>query len=238
MKRLSQKDVEKKFLKRGLFLLSEYKNSRTKVKVRCICNNIFYVTARSIFYGTQISCGCENRRLASIRRKKDLTNKRFNKLLAIKTMSNKDNAGNYYWKCLCDCGKTCFVTSNHMLSGNTKSCGKCCFRHNGIATSSCVFTINKWLPNAKHNFNIQNMNVDLCLIEDKLVIEYDEWYWHKNSTQKDNKKTERLIKLGWSVLRIRARRNMPRKDQVLKIAKEISNKNQYKELILDGWGED
>ena len=29
------------------------------------------------------------------------------------------------WECLCDCGNTTFTTSTDLISGHTKSCGKC-----------------------------------------------------------------------------------------------------------------
>lgn len=36
---------------------------------------------------------------------------------------NKRANGNIVWKCLCDCGRTCEVSSNHLQTNNTKSCG-------------------------------------------------------------------------------------------------------------------
>lgn len=59
---------------------------------------------------------------------KDLTNKRFTRLVAIKPIG-KSKHGRVIWECKCDCGKTVKVESIGLLSGNTKSCG-CYMREN------------------------------------------------------------------------------------------------------------
>ena len=64
---------------------------------------------------TKESCGCL----------KDLTNKRFGRLVVIgKIGKNKKN--NTVWHCKCDCDNEIFVEHNRLTSGNVKSCG--CFR--------------------------------------------------------------------------------------------------------------
>lgn len=58
----------------------------------------------------------------------DLTGQRFGKLVAINIVGKR---GTYIaWKCLCDCGNECIVTSSHLRSGHTKSCG-CIVREHG-----------------------------------------------------------------------------------------------------------
>jgi hypothetical protein len=53
---------------------------------------------------------------------KDLTGNRYGRLVAVareEISPNKD----YFWKCLCDCGKTTKVTIGSLNSGHTNSCG-------------------------------------------------------------------------------------------------------------------
>lgn len=45
--------------------------------------------------------------------------------------------------------------------------------------------------------------VDLALHEIGVVVEYDGWYWHRNSPDRDNRKTIELQKHGWKVIRVR-----------------------------------
>lgn len=53
---------------------------------------------------------------------KNLTGQRFGRLVAVEA-TEKRSSGSIVWKCLCDCGKECFVQSCHLKSGATKSCG-------------------------------------------------------------------------------------------------------------------
>jgi len=60
----------------------------------------------------------------------DLKGKKYNKLTPIrvdKTTIRKDISR--YWWCKCDCGNEVSVRTNHILSGETKSCGCLTFRH-------------------------------------------------------------------------------------------------------------
>lgn len=61
------------------------------------------------------SCGC-----ASLNRN-DLTGKIFGELVVESFAYTKDKEN--YWTCKCDCGNTAYVSTNKLISGNTKSCG-------------------------------------------------------------------------------------------------------------------
>lgn len=55
---------------------------------------------------------------------KDLTGKKFNKLIAVEpTDKRTPSNGCMVWKCTCDCGNTHFVNSNNLQSSQVKSCG-------------------------------------------------------------------------------------------------------------------
>ena len=53
---------------------------------------------------------------------KDLAGQRFGRLLVIE-QDGRDNHRNIRWKCKCDCGNFKSITSGHLVSGRTKSCG-------------------------------------------------------------------------------------------------------------------
>ena len=60
----------------------------------------------------------------------DLTGQRFGKLTVIERTDDYVSPSGIHaimWKCICDCGNTCNVTSNNLRRGNTKSCG--CLKH-------------------------------------------------------------------------------------------------------------
>ena len=52
----------------------------------------------------------------------DLTGKRFGRLV-VSFWCGKNKWGHVRWLCKCDCGSKILVTSSHLSSGNTKSCG-------------------------------------------------------------------------------------------------------------------
>jgi hypothetical protein len=50
----------------------------------------------------------------------DLTNKRFGRLFVI---CLKEKGKSKYWECSCDCGNVISVTTTHLITGHTVSCG-------------------------------------------------------------------------------------------------------------------
>lgn len=83
-----------------------------------------------LYWKCQCSCG----RIKSIRSdnlkkiqtcgecSKDLTNKKFGKLIPIEK-GKKDKAQHQYWICKCDCGNIVEVNSDNLRRGLTQSCG-------------------------------------------------------------------------------------------------------------------
>lgn len=59
---------------------------------------------------------------------KDLTNKRFGKLVAIEPRGRKNKR--VVWFCQCDCGNTSIVASDKLQNGHTQSCG-CLIKQRG-----------------------------------------------------------------------------------------------------------
>ncbi len=52
---------------------------------------------------------------------KDKTGKRYGRLIAIKSLGNINRR--YYWECRCDCGAVVTVSTSHLTTGHTQSCG-------------------------------------------------------------------------------------------------------------------
>lgn len=80
---------------------------------RCNCGNIVSITGENLTSGQTKSCGCLRKELAHENGRKDITNQRFGKLVAL--YSTKQNShGVYLWMCQCDCGKQKQVTINEL----------------------------------------------------------------------------------------------------------------------------
>lgn len=55
--------------------------------------------------------------------KYDLHGKKFNKLTVVNISSRKTRSSGTMWDCICECGNTTTVRSNHLRNGIVKSCG-------------------------------------------------------------------------------------------------------------------
>jgi hypothetical protein len=94
---------------------------------RCDCGRTTHVVAGNL-KGSTRSCGCLHR--------KDLTDKRFGKLVAVECVAIMP--GGAKWKCRCDCGRTTYVQIGALNSGNTKSCGCMRTTHGAYGTPSYI----------------------------------------------------------------------------------------------------
>lgn len=54
--------------------------------------------------------------------KRNLIGQRFGRLVVIES-AESDKRGHARWLCQCDCGKSLEISSSHLKSGHTKSCG-------------------------------------------------------------------------------------------------------------------
>lgn len=118
--------------------------------------------------GKAKSCGCLRRELASQNKAKDITNQKFGYLTAIEPISERDKAGHILWKCLCDCGNITYVQVHSLITGNTKTCGRC-----GINGSLGEDKIRKILKENNIIFNEQKTYDDLYVTNPHHKLKYD-----------------------------------------------------------------
>ena len=101
----------------------------------CDCGASVIIRGDQLRSGIAKSCGClfkeisiekcrkiglNNKGRAAAHRK-NLVDQVFNHLTVIEYYKTINNRG--YWRCLCDCGEETIVSTEHLLSGHTKSCG-------------------------------------------------------------------------------------------------------------------
>lgn len=66
---------------------------------------------------------------------KNIAGQRFGRLVALERTAEKDRAGNFKWRCACDCGRESLVPTAYLIAGNTKSCG--CARRKRVGIEDC-----------------------------------------------------------------------------------------------------
>lgn len=93
-------------------------------KCRCDCGQEIELDTRYMQRGAVRDCGCVSCKGPLMR---DLSGKRFGRLVCIEKSEQKNSRGDILWKCQCDCGKECYAIGKHLLAGLKKSCG--CLSH-------------------------------------------------------------------------------------------------------------
>lgn len=86
---------------------------------KCDCGNIVEIPSSSLIHNRTKSCGC-----ISKEKIKDITGKRFGRLIAVEP-TKKRQQGGIVWKCKCDCGNIAYASYSNLMQGHSKSCG--CF---------------------------------------------------------------------------------------------------------------
>jgi len=148
-------------------------------------------------------------------------------------------------RCQCACGRFWKGYASALRKGNNKSCGKCGLFRNGVFTSFICLRLHKMVGCGKHNYFIDDvltskgnrLNIDICITDEKIAIEYNEWHWHKHKLDQDRDKLQLLLNAGWRVLVIQAHNNLPSKDELLNALNSLrSNQASSYIITLDGWG--
>ena len=167
------------------------------------CHKIFkanlYNVNRSYY-----SCGCW-RKKHTFFQKEDLTNQKFGKLTVLKdtgkrVIGNKKTQEkcNVIWLCICDCGEKTEVSSAHLKSGHTTSCGKCCISKGEDKIKNSLQLANIKFEQQKRFTDCKDKSVlpfDFYLPDFNCCIEYDgEQHFHIPKNKKSTFFTPEKIK--------------------------------------------
>jgi hypothetical protein len=75
-------------------------------------------------------------------------------------------------------------------------------------------------------------DVDIILRDEKIIIEYDGYYWHKNRIDRDKKKTKDFKDAGWTVIRLREKQIGKKTMPILSNKYNIKvNQSEYKNNV-------
>ena len=160
----------------GRLIVLKKSNRKNYWVCKCQCGNIIETTVGNLRSGHTQSCGCLQKEQSSRASLKDLTGQKFGKLTVLERDFSKNNSGEAYWKCKCDCGNITVVGGYELRSGGTQSCG--------CLISTKELKISKLLKKYNINFFQQKifsdlkgigngyLRFDFYLPEQNIVIEY------------------------------------------------------------------
>ena len=171
---------------------------------QCECGNIIKCNTKSLRSGNTRSCGCLQKEIISNRRKKDLTNLRFGKLIALSPTIEKKH-GSIIWNCICDCGNYHKVSAEVLLSGHCKSCG--CLRSIGNQRVKEILQDIKvnfdpehfvYINNIRYAFDfaiLNNQNQVICFIEYDGILHFEQDNYHGWNDEKNWERTQKNDKI-------------------------------------------
>jgi hypothetical protein len=108
-----------------LIVLSEAGRSKDRLILylcKCDCGNEKIIKSRHLKSGESCSCGC----YAKDQRRKSLNTVTVGQkygLLEVVSYVGSNGKKSSLWECVCECGNKIIQTTNHLTTGNTKSCG-------------------------------------------------------------------------------------------------------------------
>ena len=101
--------------------------------------------------------------------------------------------------------------------------------------------IHSKFENCELNYPFKGYLLDCFVIvnECKIDIEYDGWYWHQNTKEKDKIRDSKCISENIKVLRIKSGMKIPSNQELIDSIMELVNNDDlyYKEMILPDWKE-
>lgn len=199
----------------------------------CDCGKNSVVRSAHLRSGKIASCGCY--RLSQVHKSnsKDISGQRFGSLIAIKWTRKVNGHQGRVWLCQCDCGETREVPISKLTGKRVYQCLSCSGSANGIKTSEQQRWLAK-ITNGILNYKIGRFYADVALLEQRTVIEYDGWYWHKDKKEQDRLRTQEIIKEGWSVVHIKSRRELPSLELICS-AIELAKRQHCVNIVMADW---
>ena len=131
---------------------AETKGEKTHWLCNCDCGGTRITSTFKLKSGHTWHCGCETEG-PRYKTTLDLEGKRFGRLVVVRMTDKRNSKGSVVWECVCDCGKVIEIACEHLVSGNTTSCG--CRKqeimdsigeHLTFVDGTCV----EWLRSRKH----------------------------------------------------------------------------------------
>lgn len=234
LKRITEEQYHRLGNERGCPYIGGYTGStKDRVQWTCPdCNNVWQASYNQIQKSKRGCClPCSYKRKADKLRLPELD---YHKLAASRGIAylggyTGKTSDPVCWECP-EC-RNRWETSYAVIY-NGGCCPVCSSLVNGVKASKPQLQIADMLD-GEANYPVGSRYVDVALVDKKVAIEYDCWFWHGDKTEEDRERAQEIINEGWSVLAIKTNAKIPTKQQILDAIEQLEG---YSEIILDDWG--
>lgn len=86
------------------------------------------------------------------------------------------------------------------------------------------------------SYLVSPLTFDCLLIVngDKIDVEYDGWFWHKDVQERDKKRNYKVLDLGYKILRVKSKTSLPTHEQIKSAIQFLTEEHHhYTEIVLD-----
>jgi very-short-patch-repair endonuclease len=110
--------------------------------------------------------------------------------------------------------------------------------YKGVPVSKVQMELARLLrvPKQNINYKVGYYYADIAYPKDKIIIEYNGWFWHSRNSQKDAARTGYLLQHGWSLIIIKSNQQLPAIAVVRQALKKARQGHRYQEIVLPDWG--
>jgi hypothetical protein len=99
------------------------RHNKVRWSCRCDCGALKVVGAAELQSGDTRSCGCLQRETSGDTTRRRLAGERVGMLSILRLVPNPKKRAGKLWECLCECGKTCLLSSKNLNGHHYRSCG-------------------------------------------------------------------------------------------------------------------
>ena len=139
-------------------------------------------------------------------------------------------------KTLWECSDGHQWVATYMTIYKGSRCPLCQDRVNGYLASKPQRQLCEML-NGELNYPVGNRRLDVALVGEKICIEYDSWYWHQNTTDREDIRDKEIIGKGWKVLHVRSNTLLPTMNQLKTGLDTLRGGQDLAYIVLPDWGE-
>lgn len=210
----------------------EVPNANTKTGWGCKCGRQWESHYNGIKQGKGCPC-CAIKRVAEAKRLKPIAYHKLASKQNLKWLGPK--VPNNYTKTQWECESGHIWETYYMVIQRGSSCPTCIDMVNGAIVSNSQRQLCEMLG-GELNYPFGRKRIDVALLDGKIAIEYDSWYWHGYRQKEDAKRDKALLASGWKILHVKSNDKLPTLGQ-MKIALDLlRNGESITEIVLGDWG--